>query len=106
MAYLNNTALYDLIVSRFLYGSDKPPTNLIDEALIRPEGVGSAVEVDTASYMSGPGRFATANRFELTKAFFTADENVLGIPRGGSISLADLQNRLGQDAVRGSSFTW
>lgn len=58
------------ITSLYLYGTETPPSNLLDDALIRPDQP-SRIEVNMASFMeSGPGRFALGSESALVQAFF------------------------------------
>ena len=55
----------------FLYGQKTKPSNLLDENLIRPSNLVTPLNVDVNEYMNGPGRFATLDKFDVVKAFFS-----------------------------------
>ena len=78
MPQSNSLAFYDEIRSNFLYGQAGRPANLIDEALIRPDGVRTSVSVSKSDYMEGPGRFALPSLFKIVQAFFDANDAELG----------------------------
>lgn len=59
------------ITNLFLYGQSLRPANLIDPTLIREStDVPPPVQIDINAYMSGPGRFATPNKFSVIQKFF------------------------------------
>jgi len=64
------------IVSRYLFNSDSPPSNLADEALIRDAGKqGDAVNVDANEYMTvGAGRYAGVERFNFVRNFLAGND--------------------------------
>ena len=58
------------VTNLFLYGQTTTPSNLTSESLIRPNGYTLPPRpVDTDTYMAGPGRFATPDKFEIVKKF-------------------------------------
>lgn len=61
-----------LVVSNFLYGTDAPPDDKNNDAIIRSADilVGSSISVSMQEYMEGPGRFATPEKFLILKMFF------------------------------------
>jgi Ca2+-binding RTX toxin-like protein len=74
----------DQIVSRYLFNSDTPPTNLVDENLIRPAGtLGDSVHVDAVEFMAtGGGRFADIARFNVVLNFLSEDDYGGQLPPG------------------------
>jgi hypothetical protein len=58
------------IMNWFLYGKATQPSNLIDDALIRPASATVAIQVDRSEFMAGPGRFALGSQFPLVQDFF------------------------------------
>ncbi|WP_411850172.1 putative Ig domain-containing protein [Stenotrophomonas sp. LGBM10] len=65
----------EAMTNLFLYGTDDPPADRTDPALIRAEGPGVTIEVDVIHYMTqGAGRFATAPKFQLVNDFFAPPE--------------------------------
>ncbi len=54
----------------FLYDKPTSPKDLVNDQLIRPVAATSLVLIDVDAYMSGPGRFATPNKFDFIKKFF------------------------------------
>ncbi|WP_272493077.1 calcium-binding protein [Atopomonas sediminilitoris] len=69
------------IVSRYLFDTDVPPSNLKDAALIRPAGVaGTAIQVDMNEFMTaGAGRFVGVERFRYVRNFLGGhDDAYLG----------------------------
>jgi len=63
------------ITSLFLYGTDKKPSNVHDDELIRDKNASTdGVKIDTAEYMSeGPGRFANPILFQGIEKFFNPE---------------------------------
>ena len=65
------------ITNLYLYGTKNKPSELVDDALIRPETPDS-INLDTHTLMStGAGRFAIGRQFERINDFFTASSTVL-----------------------------
>lgn len=60
------------ITSLFLYGTDKKPSNVHDDELIRDKNASTdGVKIDTAEYiLEGPGRFASPILFQGIEKFF------------------------------------
>lgn len=82
MPISNSLSFYDRILSLFIYGAVTRPGNLIDQALIRPDGLQTAVSVSKSDYMEGPGRFALPSLFNAVRKFFEASASELGIAPG------------------------
>lgn len=57
------------VTNLYLYGSINTPIDKTSPTLARPIDSGLLVDVDVNLYMAGPGRFATANKFELVSHF-------------------------------------
>lgn len=67
----NSQEFADLVISRFLYGTNTPPSNKLDIGLIRPTAATAPpIDVDIVEYMSTVGRFARPSQFPLVQAFF------------------------------------
>jgi hypothetical protein len=64
------------ILSRYLFDRATPPSNLVDNKLIRDSGAQPAdKQIDANWYMKeGPGRFGFASLSPLVQAFFELDE--------------------------------
>lgn len=59
------------VTNLYLYGQLTKPMNMTDVTLIRAStDFPPAVQIDVNAYMGGPGRFATADRFEVVNKFF------------------------------------
>ena len=63
------------VTSQYLYGSATPPSNLLDDSLIRPplapNTFGATIPVDVVWYMqSSGGRFALGPLSDVVKYFF------------------------------------
>lgn len=60
------------ITNLYLYGTLTTPTDLTNDALIRPAGAPPPIEVNMASFMAtGPGRFALGSQSALVETFFS-----------------------------------
>jgi hypothetical protein len=76
------------ITSLYLYGQSTPPSNLVDDGLIRvpetdPIFQPVTVAVDVVQFMTtGAGRFALATMSSLVRHFFSPDANDPFIPPG------------------------
>ncbi|MBN6150275.1 hypothetical protein JR065_07985 [Xanthomonas sp. AmX2] len=72
------------IVSRYLFNTDVPPSNLADEALIRSAGQqGDQVNVNANEYMTtGAGRFAGVERFNFVRNFLAGNDYQGSLPPG------------------------
>lgn len=62
------------ITNLYLYGKKTVPTDLTSDALIRSASATTALDVNINDYMSGPGRFATVEKFDLIKEFFNPQQ--------------------------------
>ncbi|WP_033073857.1 calcium-binding protein [Sphingopyxis sp. MWB1] len=99
MANSTSFAFYDEVLKKFLYGTDEIQLNLIDDKIIRPDGLKpESVVVDKLDYMLGPGRFALPSMFEVVQAFFNVSGNDLDAAGGRTFSLSELQAQLGLSA--------
>ena len=74
------------ITNLYLYGTKTTPENLVDENLIRGEGISfKEAEVDRQTYMTtGAGRFALGGLFDIVQMFFTLPT---GLPPGSYTKL-------------------
>lgn len=70
----------EVMTNLYLYGVETLPTDLVDDTLIRPTQLPNGepyrvhYEVDINEYMSGPGRFATMDKFNIVRAFFESGD--------------------------------
>ena len=60
----------EIMTNLYLYGQQIKPDNLVDDIWIRPETQTTPFSVDINQYMSGPGRFATLDKFNIVLGFF------------------------------------
>jgi Ca2+-binding RTX toxin-like protein len=59
-----------IITNQFLYGQDTTPSNLVNDALIRPDNARGQITIDAASMMNGgPGRYAFGAKSTLVATF-------------------------------------
>jgi hypothetical protein len=64
----------DVVTNLFLYGTTTKPSDLADDARIRPAGERPVVDVDAVSYMAdGPGRFFSGFQVPVVSFFFAWD---------------------------------
>lgn len=64
------------ITSKYLYGTEIPPDNLLSDSIIRPISDRSTITVDASEFMKGPGRFVTPDDFLFIKYFFNPTDEV------------------------------
>jgi len=61
------------ITNLYLYGTPATPSDLTDEAIIRPTSQTTSIDVYTGSFMTtGPGRFALGSLSPLVQTFFSS----------------------------------
>ncbi|MHB1230877.1 MAG: hypothetical protein ACYCY3_11290, partial [Halothiobacillus sp.] len=102
------------ITNLYLYGEPTTPTDLTNEALIRPKEIqeikdvrdgvyfGAKITVDMASYMeTGPGRFALGSSSKLVQTFFDLRVDMSWMKPGDSYSKADMVANLGLEKIDG-----
>ena len=72
------------VVSRYLFNTDTPPSNLTNESIIRNEGQqGDRISVDANEYMTtGGGRFAGVERFNFVRNFLASNDYKGILPAG------------------------
>ncbi|MBD8066997.1 calcium-binding protein [Devosia sp. PTR5] len=90
MSELSNTS--KKIINMFLYGQEQSPPDKTSSSLIRGSGQTTALEISTAEFMAGPGRFAVASEFEIIRLFFGSSGQALS---PGSYSLSALAQLFG-----------
>jgi Ca2+-binding RTX toxin-like protein len=61
------------VTNLFLYGQTTTPSNLASDSLIREAAKTTPVSIDIDTYMAGPGRFATPDKFAFVRAFLNPD---------------------------------
>jgi hypothetical protein len=83
------------VTKYYLYGKDAIPTDLVDNALIRPTLITPHVDVDAVTYMADTGRFALASMSELVKQFFAYTGDIPGVIPGVAYTKADIAGFLG-----------
>jgi hypothetical protein len=67
---MNQLPTAEEVTNLYLYGQIKKPTDMTDETLIRAStDFPPPVPIDVDTYMAGPGRFATPDKFEIVKKF-------------------------------------
>jgi hypothetical protein len=72
------------IATKYLWGSNDVPADKASPTHIRPAGVGSSASTSIQEYMqSGPGRFATMEKFLIVELFFSGFD----IPAGEYLEL-------------------
>lgn len=90
----------EIITSWFLYGKETPPTDLIDESIVRPEDAVSEISVSTNEYMeNGAGRFARPSMSPLTKKFFSYVGEIPGVTPGVEYTKAEMASLLNLDSI-------
>jgi Ca2+-binding RTX toxin-like protein len=91
------------ITSLYLFGTKTPPSNLIDDALIRAAGIKTETSVNINEYMTeGPGRFANPAFFDEVKLFFSG---AISLPPG-SYSEAEIRPLLGTNQAIIAERSW
>jgi hypothetical protein len=79
------TAFIKKIISLYLYGTETPPANLVDDGLIRETVATTTLDTPLSSYdymTTGAGRFAKASQFGVVAAFFN-NSNTLAVNTEG-----------------------
>lgn len=85
------------ITSYYLYGAKTPPSNLVDEKLVRPTTDTSEIKVDMNEFMqSGAGRFDNPSMLSIVKKFFNSnDSSFLANGEEKRFSISELAQELG-----------
>ncbi|MHB8921045.1 MAG: calcium-binding protein, partial [Halothiobacillus sp.] len=98
------------ITNLYLYGTPTTPTDLTNEALIRPKDseikggprYGADIVVDMASFMeTGPGRFALGSLSKLVQTFFDPATDLSWMELGGNYSKEEMVLRLSLEKIDG-----
>jgi len=89
------------VTQLYLYAKRFTPTNLVDDALIRPDPVQIPdkdlfhEKVDAVEYMTGPGRFALGAMSDLVKKFFSHVGDIPGVTAGQFYTKSEMADLLG-----------
>lgn len=91
------------VTNLYLYGQLTKPLDLVNEALIRPEGDGPSTTVPVSWYMdSGPGRFANPVLFDVVNLFFTSPNTIAS----GTYTEAQIRQLLGTNQAYITQQQW
>ena len=88
------------ITNLYLYGTPTTPTDLTNDARIRPAGPGATIDVNMASFMAdGPGRFALGSQSALVETFFSTATDLSWMQVGHEYTKAEFITELTNHSV-------